>query len=175
MTTTFAQAQTFGVGTNIIAAEVGLGDNVLPGASGHHLPVIDLQYDRGLWNAGKGVISLGAYAGYGDYSNHSTPPPNAKVVDPYSVTFTTVGLRGAYHFAGWKVRNLDAYVGVKLAYESTVSGGYPNDLPNTPAVQGIRFAPFFGARYFFLPSVGALAEVGFNVYQYFDLGLAVKI
>src|SRR5580698_3725313 len=100
MTTTFAQAQTFGVGTNVIGSEVGLANNVLAGAPGHHLPVIDLLYDRGLWNAGKGVISLGLYAGYGEYTSNGTQQllAGAKVIDPTSVSFTTVGLRGAYHF-----------------------------------------------------------------------------
>jgi hypothetical protein len=173
MTTTFAQAQTFGVGTNVIAIEGGLG-TVLPGTPGHHWPVTDVQYDRGLWNAGRGVISLGAYAGYGDYSNNSTPQPGAKTMYPRSITFTTVGLRGAYHFAGWQVRNLDAYVGVKLAYESTASGGYADAQLNQD-VRSIQFRPFFGTRYFFLPFLGAIAEIGFNAYQFFDLGLAVKL
>ncbi len=173
MTTTVAHAQTFGVGTSVLSIAGGLGDAVFPGTPGHHWPVVDMQYDRGCWNAGKGVISLGAYAGYGAYSNNSTTQQGARVMYPLRVTFTTVGLRGAYHFAGWQVRNLDAYVGVKLAYESTASSGYADAQLNQDPVS-VQFRPFFGARYFFLPYLGALAEIGFNAYQFLDLGLAVK-
>ena len=174
MTTTLAQAQAFGVGTNVIAVEAGLGTNVMPGAPGHHLPVVDVIYDRGLWNAGKGVISLGVYAGYGDYTSNSTKQPGGNVIEPVSVSFTTVGLRGAYHFAGWKVPNLDAYVGIQFAIESTASGGY-TDTELNQDVLSVQFRPFFGARYFFLPYLGVIAEVGFNAYQFYDMGLAVKL
>jgi hypothetical protein len=173
-TAAFAQAPAFGVGTNVIAIQGALGQTVMPGGPGHHLPVIDLQYDRGIWHAGKGVISLGAFGGYGDYNNYSIRQPGASAFYPQRVTFTTVGVRGAYHFAGWRVRNLDAYVGIKVAYEGTSSNGY-TDPHLDQDVSSIQVRPLLGARYFFLPYLGVLAELGFNAYQALDMGLVVKL
>lgn len=170
MMTHFARAQPFAVGTSVVSIEAGLANNVLPGVPGHHWPVTDVQYDRGFWHAGKGVISLGAYAGYGDFTSYPTPHPGENA---YHVSFTTVGLRGAYHFVGWRVPNLDAYVGVTLAYESTSSGGYADPQLNQD-VLSVQCRPFFGARYFFLPSLGVIAEICFNAYQFNDVGLAVR-
>ena len=84
----------------------------------------------------------------------------------WKYTFFTVAARGSYHYGKHflTVDNLDLYAGPSLGYRvasykdpSGFSGNYYNDYDN-----GVFFGAFAGARYYFKPTVGVFAEVGYN-------------
>ncbi len=56
-----AEAQAFEVGTNVISAGLGLGSTLNGYGYSSSTPGINFQYERGIWEAGPGVISLGGY------------------------------------------------------------------------------------------------------------------
>src|ERR1700750_1274973 len=60
-------AQSFEVGTNVVSAGIGFGSSIAGYTYGSQSPSFSATYDRGIWEAGPGVISLGAYVGIKDY------------------------------------------------------------------------------------------------------------
>lgn len=80
--------------------------------------------------------------------------------------FFTVAARGSYHFGKHflTMDNLDLYAGPALGYRiSSYStpdgyGGVYNDGYGS----GVFFGAFAGARYYFKPTMGVFAEVGYN-------------
>jgi hypothetical protein len=72
MTTSYAKAQSFDVGTNVISAGIGLGSGFNSYDYNSSTPGFSIQYDRGIWEAGPGVIRLGGYLGFKDYK-YSNP------------------------------------------------------------------------------------------------------
>jgi hypothetical protein len=157
------------VGTNAILGGIGLGSDLASGfVYGSQSPALSLQYERGLWEAGPGVISLGGYIGHKSYKYNNGDPAS-----PYSwsLDYTTVGVRGAYHFTGLDVDNLDLYGGAMLAYEaaSFSENGYIGSAYGNKVDLGI----YVGGRYYFSPHVGAFAELGYSV-AILNLGIAIK-
>ena len=87
------KAQTYEVGTNVISGGLGLGSSIAGGFTyGSQSPGISLQYERGVWEVGPGVISLGGYLGFKSYKYNYNDGINA-----YSEkwNYTIVGARGA--------------------------------------------------------------------------------
>lgn len=117
----------------------------------------------GLWQAGPGVITLGAEAGasfssggYYGYNNY-----NARTV--------IIGGRAAWHY-GWDVPGLDTYGGVSAGlgfhhYEYTNHNH--NEVIPVPGV-------FVGASYFVTPKFGFNAEAGYDITN-IQAGLIFKI
>ncbi len=170
ISTVRVKAQTYEVGTNVVSAGLGLGSSIAGGFTyGSQSPGISLQYERGIWEAGPGVISLGGYLGFKHYSYNYNNGTNA-----YSQKwdYTIVGVRGAYHFTGIEVENLDVYAGVMLGFDNLsyssngtgFGGSYNSDL---------GLSVFGGARYFFAGNLGAFAEVGYGV-SFLSIGLSYK-
>lgn len=154
----------YATGTNVVSAGIGFGSS-LSSYSGSQSPAISLQYERGLWQAGPGVISLGAYLGF------KTSKYNG---DGYSYkwSYTIIGVRGAYHFTQLKVKNLDLYGGVMLAYNNlhfTDSQG--NSTRNYASTTG--FSLFIGGRYYFAQNIGVFLELGYGVANA-NVGLSLK-
>ncbi|WKX77046.1 hypothetical protein [Zobellia laminariae] len=54
-----------------------------------------------------GVVSLGGYLGYKRFTYN-----NDFFGNDYSWSYTIIGVRGAYHYTGLDVDNLDVYGGV---------------------------------------------------------------
>src|ERR1700753_3059734 len=104
-----AQAQKYEVGTSVVSAGVGLGSSLITGTYGSSTPGISVQYEKGLWQAGPGVISLGGYVGDKGYKFDDGE-------GVYKWNYTIVGARGAWHYTGLDVENLDLYGGLMLAY-----------------------------------------------------------
>jgi hypothetical protein len=166
-------AQSYEVGTNTVSAGIGLGSNIAGYTYGTQSPGWNFQYERGLAEAGPGVISGGLYVGFKNY----------KYEDPegaynYKWNYTIVGLRAAWHYTGLKIDNLDLYGGLMLSYNHlSVTYNSPQDIAD-PAVTGnygsdLFLTPFVGARYYFLPGLAAFGELGYGV-STLNLGLAVK-
>src|SRR3984885_284402 len=167
-----AQSNKYTVGTNAILGGFGLGSDLASGGFtyGSQSPALSLQYERGLWEAGPGVISLGLYVGNKSYTydyGYLGNPYN------YKLSYTTVGVRGAYHFTGLDVDNLDLYGGAMLAYEA---GSFTDNEPGyTGAAYGskVDLGIYVGGRYYFSSHVGVFAELGYSV-AILNLGLVVK-
>lgn len=166
-----AQSNKYAVGTNAILAGIGVGSDLGSGFSyGSQSPALSLQYERGLWEAGPGVISLGGYIGTKTYTydyNFGSPYQ-------YKWSYTTVGVRGAYHFTGLDVDNLDLYGGAMLAYEAlsfsdNQPGGYTGGTYGSKVDLGI----YVGGRYYFSQHFGAFAELGYSV-AILNLGIVAK-
>lgn len=159
----FANAQEFNKGTNVINAGVGLGGNFNIYASPSQSPSFSASFERGIWEVpGPGVVSLGAYVGYKTYKYSNADRWN----------YTIVGVRGAYHYNGLNVENLDVYGGVMLSYnilsyDSSYNafGSYGSNLGATA---------FIGGRWYFAQNFGVFAEVGYGV-AYLTLGVSFKI
>lgn len=111
----------------------------------------------GIWQAGPGVISMGAEVG-GTFSNSSN---NGNYKDFRSRTVVIAG-RSAWHY-GWKVSGLDTYAGVSAGagfhhYDYNRGSQYYKNDDVIPA-----FGGFVGASYFFTPNFGVNVEAGYDI------------
>ncbi|NIJ50883.1 hypothetical protein [Dyadobacter arcticus] len=80
--------------------------------------------------------------------------------------FLTIAARGSYHYGKHflTMDNLDLYAGPALGYRvSSFSDpdGY-NGIYDDGYGSGVFFGAFAGARYYFKPTMGVFAEVGYN-------------
>lgn len=172
------KAQTYSTGTNVISAGIGLGSSIAGYSYGSQSPAISLQYERGLWNAGPGVISLGGYAGFKTYKYSFSDGVGDNYNEKWS--YTIIGIRGAFHYTGMKTPNLDVYGGLMLSYNHlSYTGSYSGPQGSYSGSSGgsygsnMGFTAFVGARYFFAGNLGGFAELGYGV-SYLNLGLAYK-
>lgn len=110
--------------------------------------------ERGMWQLGPGVLSLGLEAG-GSFSTAS--------IGGYNSSIIIGAFRAAYHF-GWNIRGLDTYGGLSLGpgfrsynYSDASSANYTrHDIIVAPGV-------FVGASYFFSPNFGVNIEAGYDI------------
>jgi hypothetical protein len=170
-----SNSQTYEVGTNVISGGLGLGSSIAGGYTyGSQTPGISLQFEHGFWEAGPGVISLGAYLGYKGYKYSFSDGTGYSVTEKWN--YTIIGARGAYHFTGVNVENLDLYAGVMLSYDN-LSFSYSNSQGGTYAGSSygssVELSPFAGAKYYFAGDLGGFAELGFGV-SIFSIGLSYK-
>jgi hypothetical protein len=157
----YSSAQEFSIGDNVISAGVGLGGDYGSFSSSSQTPGLSLQYERGIWEiADRDVISLGGYLGYKTYSYEAG-------LSDYKWTYSIIGIRGAYHFNGPNVENLDVYGGAMLSYNILSfegEGNYGSTLAGTA---------FLGGRWYFTESIAAMAELGYGV-AYITIGGSYK-
>jgi len=161
-----ARAQAFAVGTNVISAGIGLGSSIAGYGYCTQSPGFNVNYDRGFWEAGPGVVSLGGYIGIKDY-NYTGVGYSEKW------NYTVIGVRGAWHFTGLDIDNLDLYGGLMLAdyilsYSSEGTTGLPGNYGSTVGV-----SVYAGAKYYFAGNLGAYGELGFGA-NILSLGLSYK-
>lgn len=179
MTTTSAQA-IYQQGDNVISAGLGLGSSF--GGFGYHVrqsPAINLQYERGIWQAGTGVISLGGYAGYKTFSYTDTYYGGYTYREKWR--YTIIGLRSAWHWQemqGKAFEKWDLYGGLMLSY-NLLQYTYADDDPyfdyDTGNAYGsaVGFTGFIGSRYFFKERFAMMAEAGFGI-SFLNLGIAYR-
>jgi hypothetical protein len=166
-----AKAQAFGVGTNVISAGIGLGSSIATYSYGTQSPGFNLTYDRGIWEAGPGVISLGGYVGVKDYK-YGFIENNGQAYE-YKWDYTVIGVRGAWHFTGLNIDNLDLYGGLMLAdYILSFSSSYSGPLPASYG-STVGVSVFAGAKYYFGSNFAVFGELGFGA-NVLDLGVAYK-
>ena len=164
-----SSSDTYSVGTNVVSLGIGLGSSFGPNV-GSSTPALSLQYERGLWEAGPGVISLGGYVGYKGYKY-------TYFDETVKWNYSIIGVRGAWHWTGSGIDNLDLYGGAMLAYNhvstsvSDASGTYTNGYGSYGSDLGLSL--FVGGRYYFTPQLGAFAELGYGI-AYLNIGLALK-
>lgn len=158
-----AKAQEFQVGTNAINVGVGLGGYYYGYDTSTQSPVFSVSYERGIWEMpGPGVISLGGYLGYKRFSYD-------EVVYDYSWSYTTIGFRGAYHYTGFDIDNLDVYGGAMVSYRIYNGDGDSfRDFDSRPGA-----GAYVGGRWYFNDTVAGFAEVGYGA-AYLTLGATFR-
>lgn len=112
--------------------------------------------EAGLWNAGPGVITLGAEVGGssssgGYYNNYK------------SSTFIVAG-RSAWHY-GWNLGSLDTYAGLSagVGFHHYAYNNVGNNINQNEVIP--VFGGFVGASYFITPSFGVNVEAGYDITQ----------
>ncbi|HEX2682848.1 MAG TPA: hypothetical protein VHL77_02885 [Ferruginibacter sp.] len=158
-----SSAQSFEKGSVTFSAGVGVGaeynSNYYNSAFGTKAVV-----EAGMWQAGPGVISLGAEAG-GTFSNGGS-------LNNYRARTIVVGGRAAWHY-GWNINGLDTYAGL-----STGAGFNQYRYETETVVKQNEVIPVFGAfvgaSYFFTPTLGVNIEAGRDITQV-QAGIIFKI
>jgi hypothetical protein len=139
-------------------------------------PGFQVSFEKGMWQLGPGVLTLGAEMGFsyfayngGNWNGHN---------DVYKYNwFSSIGaVRSAYHY-GWKVRGLDTYGGFAagmrfLFFSETYNYGYP-DTYNPGSIYPF-VGMFFGTSYFFNDVIGVNGELGYNI-NYAQIGMTFKL
>ncbi len=163
-----ANAQAFEAGTNVLSAGIGLGSTLGDYSFASESPGFSIQYDRGIWEAGPGVISLGGYLGFKSYS-YGTPDYSEKW------HYTIIGARGAWHWTEVPVENLDVYGGVMLSYDNLSYSvhDYNGNFAGNNYGSGVYLSPYVGGKYYFAGNLAGYAELGFGV-SILNIGLAYK-
>ncbi|MBM1107922.1 hypothetical protein JQC67_17335 [Aurantibacter crassamenti] len=151
LSVTFTYAQEFSVGTNVINAGIGLGGYYGGYSTSSQSPVLSVSYERGVWDVpGPGVVSLGGYFGRKTFKYNS-------IGSDYSWSYNVIGVRGAYHYLGLEVENLDVYAGAMASYR-IYSGDRANNFGSSPGGTA-----FIGGRYYFAENFAVFAEGGYGV------------
>lgn len=165
-TVQFVSAQEFSQGTNVINAGIGIGGNFYFGDLGTSSQGIglNLSYERGIWEtADIGIVSLGGYLGYKSYK--SDPFFGGET---FNYSYTIIGVRGAFHYTGLNVDNLDVYGGAMLSFNIASFDGDGDLLDSRPSG-----TVFVGGRWYFTENFGAFAEAGYGV-AFLSLGVAFR-
>jgi hypothetical protein len=154
------------LGTWVINAGTGPGTYYFGNGSGFG-PALKGSFEKGMWDVGPGVITLGGEATFSFFSQHYG--------DGWNETWTNFifGARGAYHY-GWNVEGLDTYGGIPLGMGFCMHtyDDHPGSAGSTPVFPygGI----FFGASYFFNKSIGINGEFGYNS-TYANIGVVFRL
>lgn len=173
-----SQAQAaYQLGDNVVSVAAGFGTSYGAFTYGKQTPAFSLQYERGLWQAGPGVISLGGYLGYKSYQ-YSGSFLGFSYQEKWN--YTIFGVRGAWHlqnFDGTELQKWDLYGGAMLGYFNlnyTYSDNDPSvDYSDINYSSSVGLSAFLGARYFFTPKLAAQGEIGYGI-SYLNLGVAYK-
>lgn len=167
LTVNSVSAQEFSKGTNVINAGIGIGGNFYYGGLGNSSQSIGLNasYERGIWETGDfGIVSLGGYLGYKSYTSNRLFGG-----DRYKYNYTIIGVRGAFHYIGLDVENLDVYGGAMLSYNiASIDGDFADGLDSRPSA-----TIFVGGRWYFTENFGVFAEAGYGV-SILSLGAAFR-
>lgn len=159
-----ANAQTFAKQDNVLGLNVGIGGS-------YGVPV-SLSYEKGIYDINdKMSIGVGGLIGYGSSSDNIQ-------VGKWKYSNFLLGARGAWHYTA--VDKFDLYGGVMLGYDiasskftwsdPAMSDHY--DAPSSSA-GGILWGAYAGARYYFTPTYGVNAEVGYGL-SYLNIGVSYK-
>jgi len=122
-----------------------------------------LAVERGMWEAGPGVITLGGEIG-GAFSTSGS----------YKSNIIVVAARSAYHY-GWNVPSLDTYGGFSLGpgfRSSDYQSGQNSTSTNHDVVPAFGF--FLGGSYFLSSNIGVNAEFGYDI-TVFQAGVVFKL
>jgi len=171
------RGQSFDIGDDVIGLTFGIGGHYSVYGPGYtsQSPAIGIHYEKGMsWEAGPGVIGLGAYVGYKSlrFKRYDYP-----VHFDYKWSYTILGARGAYHYEF--LDNLDTYAGLLLAFNvvSRTDNTYADTGYNSPGYAGsgsdVGLTLFIGGKYYFSDNFAALLELGYGI-AYLNLGVAYK-
>ncbi len=158
-----AIGQEFNQGTQLLNVGFGLGGHYNTLGSPNQKASINASYEYGMWELpGPGVVSVGGYLGHKSYKYDNGDKWN----------YTLLGARGAYHYGGLEIDNLDLYGGAMLSYNIlsydntfVAAGTYDNEW---------ALSAFVGGRWYLTDNFGAYAELGLGV-AIFSLGATLRL
>ncbi|UOQ99429.1 hypothetical protein MUN81_08010 [Hymenobacter sp. 5317J-9] len=163
----------FQVGTNMVNVGIGLGNRYnygtgYFGGSSSVTPALSVSYERGILEVGPGVVGVGGFVGYQgatyDFGGN----------DRWKFTDIIVTLRGTFHYP--VAEQFDAYGGVNLGMRhasASFEGSSIYGSLGSASANEVAAGLFVGGRYFFTPSIGAFAELGYDQ-TYLKIGVAAK-
>lgn len=154
------------LGTWTVNAGIGPGTHVFGNGVGFG-PAFKGSFEKGMFDLGPGVITLGGEAAVSFFSQHYGEDWNETWIN------FMFGARAAYHY-GWDVEGLDTYGGVPLGigFCAHFMDENPGSWGSTPVYPYVGV--FFGASYFFTKSFGINGEVGYNS-TYANIGVIFKL
>jgi hypothetical protein len=152
---------------------IGPGIHYYSGYSAGFGPGFQIAFEKGMWQLGPGVLTLGGEFGLSYFHYKWKEGKN-----PYSYTWTSIitAARSAYHY-GWQVRGLDTYGGFAMGLRFLVfNANYDNQDIYGYSPAPVNFFPgfFVGASYFFNRAVGINGEFGYNT-TYAQIGVIFKL
>lgn len=175
-----ANAQVFSKGDVVLNGTIGIGSlsgyslGLPPIALSGEFCIVDNLFDE------NSSIGVGALVGMGRYKT-----VHEDIWGKYKNTYNRLAFsaRGAFHYNF--VKNLDTYAGLGLGlyvnnskYKYTYNDEYIGvELENQKASEtnmGFAFSFFAGARYYFSPNFGVVAELGYGM-TYLSLGVTYKL
>lgn len=169
-----AQESMFNLGDQVVNVGIGLGS--VYGIGTYYkttVPPISISYEKAIVDEilEKGVIGVGAYAGYTSYKWHYV----YSTYD-YGWRYTNIilGARGNFHYP--LLDKLDTYAGVLLGYNIVISSsfGTTGTYDYSPDSGRIAFAGYLGGRYYFSDKFSGFAELGYGI-AYLTVGLGIKL
>jgi hypothetical protein len=156
-------------GNKVINLGFGIGSNLYRETYYHTMvPPVSASFEVGVANhiLEKGEIGVGGYLAASMYKYEFSNKG-------WKTSEFLIGARGNFHYP--LVSKLDTYSGLMLGYgilSTEYFGGY-GDENYTGSSNGLRWAWFLGARYYFIESFAAMLELGYGV-AYLNIGLAYK-
>ena len=154
------------VGTWTLNFGVGPGAHYFGNGIGFG-PAEKISFEKGMWDAGPGVITLGGEAAFSFFTN--------KFGLGWKESWANFifSARGAYHY-GWNVEGLDTYAGLPLGigFCSHTWESRPGNHGYSPVYPYLGF--FAGASWFFTKAIGINGEVGYNA-TYANIGVVIKL
>lgn len=168
------KAQVFDQGDIVISAGLGIGATYYTGT--HYkttIPPIFVSGDYCLRvGLGPGNLGVGGYIGFNSYKWEYT-----YVGGEWGYKYTTfiIGPRGTYHFVDL-VDNLDLYGGLLLGARIVSAKEYGDYLGYNYSANssGVAYSFFGGARYYFTPNFGVMAELGYGI-AYLSIAASLKL
>jgi len=143
------------------------------------LPAYQVAVERGMWEVGPGVITIGGETG-GTFFNYRGTDSRYGPGTTYTYHYVelVVAARAAYHY-GWNVVGLDTYGGIAagprfVLFSYDLPDSYTGDVINEPPTVGFGGGPFVGASWYFTELIGVNAELGFNI-TYAQIGMVFRI
>jgi hypothetical protein len=153
--------------------------NLGVGAATHFLgngigfgPGVKVAAEKGMWEVGPGVFTLGGEFGFSYFGYKYSPKWSESWIN------FMFAARGAYH-CGWDVKGLDTYAGVPLGIGFCVYHDTYNNVGEHYGYlkhQGVYpyFGFFLGGSYFFTSSFGINGELGYNS-TYANIGVVFRL
>jgi len=165
-----AQSSAYSSDDNLLNLGIGVGTPFFGSGYSASIPVNPtISYEKGITDA----ISVGAAASYAR-SSYSFSGFDSSA--PYTIKETAiyVGARASYHLGGLLDlgSDVDLYGGISAGYVivnvSDNQGGF------AATASGAGYGLFAGGKYFFAPSVGVYAQIGYESLSYLNVGVAFK-
>jgi hypothetical protein len=165
-------------GTWLLNFGIGPGIRYYSGYNAGFGPGLQVAFERGMWQLGPGVLTLGAEVGLSIFSYKNIYYLN----DTYKFRWVSLipAARSAYHY-GWRVKGLDTYGGLStgfrlLFFSAKYNGVHQDQVIRTynPGSFYFFFGTFVGASYFFNDKIGVNGELGYNT-NYAQIGMIFKL
>ncbi len=130
-------------------------------------PAFKGYFEKGMWDLGPGVITLGGEFDFSLFSHRFGNDWHEAWVNLFFAA------RGAYHY-GWNVEGLDTYAGMPAGLGLSIHSF--DDHPGAKGYQAVfpYFGFFMGASYFFNDTFGVNGEVGYNA-THANIGIILRI